>query len=205
MKKLNMYLVAFLFSFVLVLQAVGQKDTSYNIRLKAKYLADKRVVELNWTPQEQTSSFIVERTVNGGKDWNVIAKVQADSDNFTDVNPVIGLSFYRVLQSSSTINHSNVTSVLATNSHFTVYPNVVNKVATIYSNDQMEKTIRIEIVNLENKLLKNVESQISQTRPFELNVSELPKGDYLLKINDQDRQYNYKLIVIKEDLNHKIN
>ena len=73
-----------------------------------------------------------------------------------------------------------------------VFPNPANKELNISLNNSKNEKATIEFYNLEGKLIK----QFSTNKNYSsINISELNKGIYIIKINVLDKLYSKKLII----------
>ena len=201
-----LFLILVLSNNTLLAQNKSEPFTSY---FKTYYSPELKAVQLNWKSTEVNKKpFLIERTVNGGTTWNVIGNViQPEQDtskvySFQDKHPVVGLAFYRIKQESDngSFSFSTVKSALVTNSRYIIFPNPLNDFTQIYSSDKKPETVAIQITDLEDKVIKEVTGELSEAHPLKLQLKDLAKGDYLLKINAGNDQSIQKLIVIQEDI-----
>jgi len=77
-----------------------------------------------------------------------------------------------------------------TSANFVIYPNPSSGILKIRLNDNKDKTLTLN--SLDGKILKTVKSRSGL---INLDVSSLPKGMYLLKVNDKNGSLFRKLIV----------
>jgi hypothetical protein len=149
-------------------------------------------VKLDWvTSNEKLASMYVVESSADGKEFTKVADVPAQIKQtgiytYTDLNPKMGRSFYRIKHIE---NDGNITYTVKKQS--VIYINGGDKVMA-YPNPTANQ-IFFEVLDVENtegvievynemgKMVKTINFAKNQTR-YELNTSELPVGLYIAKI-----------------------
>lgn len=75
----------------------------------------------------------------------------------------------------------------ATKSQLSVYPNPVKEVLNINSNDQ--KVTQVAFYSIDGKLVKTINQDVKN-----INVNDLPKGVYLVKVKSSDTEKSFKVV-----------
>lgn len=76
--------------------------------------------------------------------------------------------------------------------HIKIYPNPASKKLLINA-QELKKNVALQFYNLDGSMVK--EYQIEPKTYFELDISDLKREAYLLKMRSNDRSYIYKLLV----------
>lgn len=154
---------------------------------------DKRVALLSWASiqERNTSHFEVLRSTDG-RDWEVIGKVQAGGNtlslsnyNFVDNEPA-RFNYYRLLcvdlDNSSTLSEIRSASFTFTN-NVSIFPNPADTYLIIEADDQVNNFSIINALGVTEKsgTINNSETQI--------DLSELPAGQYYLKIGNEVQKF----------------
>ena len=148
---------------------------------------DNKVIQLDWQTASELNNtgFEIERSGNG-VDFENIAFVEGNGTtfeisnyNFIDETPLNGVNYYRLkqLDFDGQFEYSKIEEVAIQQSNHSIiniYPNPVRDNLTI-ENGQGILTIYNMLGQLVLEMTNN-ESQIT------INVSDLPKGHYLLRI-----------------------
>lgn len=146
-------------------------------------------VLLQWSTASETNNdyFTVEKSTDGFS-WTVMNTVRGAGNSVTtlhyesiDPEPNTGLSYYRLKQTDydGTSEYFSPVSVLfkATN-EIEIFPNPATNQFTIYD---LQSTIsKIEIYDAQGKKIFSKQPKASSQQPVVINVSELPRGLYLL-------------------------
>jgi hypothetical protein len=91
-----------------------------------------------------------------------------------------------------TVNTSTTGFETLEHSEIKIYPNPNNGVFKILNNSN-EQISRLEILNLKGEIIYELEKIVNKTIP--INISNYPKGIYLLNINKNDKLLMYRIIV----------
>jgi len=185
---------------VIVQPALPIALTSFHIDITSEH----RPV-LNWTTASETNIdyFKVQRSNNFPDNFENVGEVKAFGNSnterqysFTDMNDVALSNYYRI----SAVNYdgnvvyvSNILLADFTNIPRTVdvYPNpVADGGLTLNFHDATIKTLRVEIVNslLQNVFVKEY-TQEGLTRNIELDIPQLKKGSYYIRLTADDKVY----------------
>ncbi len=165
-------------------------------------------VLVSWTTQsEQNSSyFTVERSYDGIA-FTTIDQVQAAglSNNirnyqFTDLNAAKSMIFYRLklVDADAGYKLSPVRVVAKSDGvvkQFLLYPNPATSHINIVLNEAAKEDMLLQIVNHMGQIVKNARI-VFGTQVLKLEVSELPKGIYILKLTGSDSVQSVKLIIM---------
>jgi Secretion system C-terminal sorting domain len=164
--------------------------------------------QLGWitTHEINTDYFVVERSTDG-QSFNPIATIAAlnpansSSDNIyqaTDSLPLPGVDYYRLkeVDQNGQATYSPIVSVKVSNGlSCMIYPNPVidNVYISINSNAAAQATIAI--YDLRGQLItgKAIDLAPGQNQ-FELNITDKPKGIYLIKILGLDGLPTYSIL-----------
>ena len=177
-----------------------RQNTAYAYHLldftatKATTAVTNRQVQVTWkTENEQNyTNFTVERSIDSGKTFNVIASVRASGQGnygFMDNDPISGRNLYRLKQDdiNNTISYSKVIPVEYNNQNKTlvsnninVYPNPANSTINLTISDVGKaSTYNIMITNSSGLVIK----QATATQAtWQGNVSDLLPGSYVIKV-----------------------
>ncbi len=159
-------------------------------------VASTHNVKLNWiTADEQLpSKYVVERS-SDGKTFASIAEMKSQNSaknlyDFNDSDPKMGRSYYRIkhIESDGTISFSEMKkSIIYINGGDNVmtYPNPVNNQLFVEVLDTENTEGVIEIYSSMGSLMKSQKFTKEQVR-YELDMSELPIGSYILKIRQNN-------------------
>ena len=166
-----------------------------------KIVAAIRQVQISWAAVNEGNytDFSVERSVDGGKTYNVLDGVKAAGEgtySFIDRTPVTGTNYYRLKQEdfNNTISYSKVVTVEYSElsdqqlgNKINIYPNPVSgninlNIAVPTSDSDI---YNIKILNTEGLIIE--ESTCSG--PFwQSNVSHLQAGAYILRVFNHSSQ-----------------
>ncbi|MBL7937110.1 MAG: T9SS type A sorting domain-containing protein, partial [Bacteroidia bacterium] len=168
---------------------------------------NKNTNGLNWTTASESNNdyFAIERSSNG-IEFNQIAKVNGAGNSLTtlnyaynDVNPLNGLSYYRLKQVdfNGKFSYSDVCSVTNNgDGNISFYPNPVSTSLTIdYEFSEKPKSNVISVTDVTGKLIP-VTSSFSDSK-ITLDCSNLAEGIYFLKVLIGDKEVVNKFTVQK--------
>lgn len=169
---------------------------------------DNKQVRVSWSTasEENNAYFTVERSLDGKK-WSAIGIVpgvgnsdRIESYEFIDERPVFGRQFYRITQTdfdgkSQTFRVVGVTltgSALEVN-RFKVYPNPSSGQVKVFSENSNLEQAEIAIVNQQGQEMMAFENV--NGRLFEIDLSHLPKGLYLIRIKNNHQLVSKKVVI----------
>lgn len=176
------------FQIRLNLKSAGQLPVTL-ISFKGKNT--KNGNELEWKVGDQIGikEYVVEKSSDGNR-FEKIGSVKANTQSaytyqFTDKNVVDPDNFYRLkIVDVDQFKYSDIVRISNTafNSILTVSPNPTRNMVTLMSNDNKLLQTNAVLTNMEGKTLQQL--KITQL-PFKINLSNLPKGMYFLKLSDK--------------------
>lgn len=145
-----------------------------------------------WTSEEEVDAkeFLVERSYDGINFLsigNVAAKNTAGTNNYAyaDVFPLNGVSFYRLkmIDIDGSFKYSKIDNVDTKQSQLlSTFPNPAsNKITILHT--AVSNTSTINIYSIDGRLVKTVGLTPSALQT-DINIADLPKGNYVVKIND---------------------
>lgn len=158
---------------------------------------DNNAVQLDWVTasEENNLGFEIERSVNGvdfvsnknAVSWEKIGftegngtTLEASNYNFIDESPNEGTSYYRLKQFDfdGQFEYSKVVEVELgiNNEELQVYPNPVQDKL------MMTNTENVESIVIHNLLGQPIRQFAFDNELFSIDVSELPKGQYILSV-----------------------
>lgn len=157
-------------------------------------------VDISWiTETEQNSDLFFIQRSSDGVNFMEIASVgsKAPSGNstsplhysFVDRNPIQGINYYRLVQrdKDGSTYYSKIQSVnikVAVNlARINIYPNPVSNTLKIQFNSTVTSAATLQILDITGRNLKTETFKLSAgENVLNMNVGELQKGNYLLKI-----------------------
>jgi hypothetical protein len=156
---------------------------------------------LHWSTGSEinTNRFNIERSADG-RSFTAIGTVAATNQsiradyNFTDAQPFSGLNYYRlkIIDNAGTFSYSPVRKLNFSGDgiDITVYPNPVNNgTVTISASDNCNKAILYDAAG------KQVKAFVLQGRTNSLNVADVAKGIYQLKIFAENGMQTEKIVL----------
>jgi hypothetical protein len=169
---------------------------------------ENQQVRVTWSTasEENNAYFTVERSLDG-KTWSAIGIVpgvgnsnQIESYEFMDEKPIFGRQFYRITQTdfdgkSQTFRVVGVTltaAALEVNS-YKVYPNPSSGQVKVFSENANLEQAEITIINQQGQEMMSFEDV--NGRLFEVDLSHLPKGLYLIRIKNNHQLVSKKLVL----------
>ena len=166
-------------------------------------------IELTWTDNSTTeASFIIERSEMFNTFYNIVGTVPADTTMLIQNNltPQTGY-FYKIraANASDTSDYSNEVFVATQPSNIfyinndasiSVYPNPIQDILFIKMENEILGTVQMEVLDITGKQILNHFSKNKTSTLFEytLNVNDLAKGIYILKMRIDDKVWVQKLV-----------
>ncbi len=144
-------------------------------------------VQLKWTTASEKNNdyFTVERS-NDANSWESLAQIKGQGNSSTlhsyeyiDANPVKGTSYYRLKQTDfdGKFTYSETRVVTNDRTGLRAYPNPVSDILNIESNEDI---LELSIYDLPGKQ-QSIRYK-KQNRTYQINMGELSRGVYYLKI-----------------------
>jgi hypothetical protein len=179
------------------------------LNFDADYSDTRRATLLKWTTAQEFNSkeFIVEKSTDGGRIWQVLGSVRAAGTSvsfrhyeFSDLNPFMGTSLYRIKQVDidNRFTYSRTVAVTINDKadiYFSVRPNPVSGHAFIYSTVPTTTKATIQLIDISGRMVSQQQHNIGSTVPAKFDLAGIGSGVYFLKINYQDRTTIEKILV----------
>lgn len=163
-------------------------------------------VILNWATASESNNdyFTIERTING-VDFEYVATVKGAGNSTSkleydavDVNPLNGLSYYRLKQTDfdGKFKYTELVAVRNNNEIFNVYPNPAGNNIEISFNTNTTEDAELKIIDVVTGKLV-ISQQISPKKGMnviQLNTSNLSNGLYFVTLTNKFEQLKTKFI-----------
>lgn len=155
---------------------------------------------LNWktTTEIDNSEFIIEKSTDG-KSYITLTTIKGKGTGtsaisqdytFVDVNPVLGVNYYRLIQKDIngtvkligivSVNYANLTEI--NSQAISIYPNPVQKVLSVNTPKALRQTIVLNIFDMMGKSVGQHKFDANQS--ISVDVAALKSGAYFLRISD---------------------
>lgn len=169
----------------------------------AKVEGEKVLVTWETLSEENNALFEIERSING-QDFEVIGTVEGAGTSliplnyqFTDENPVNGISYYRLRQTdfdgtSETFQMSAV-SMNGYDKKIRLFPTTPTTTFNIEFSDISDKDIIAQIFNINGQHLNSFNIPAGNFN-YQVDVSNLTMGTYILKLDIEGKQVTKKFI-----------
>lgn len=144
--------------------------------------------KLEWKVAEQSGirEYVLERSSNGIQ-FSPIATIAANNYQshqyqYTDASPLQTANFYRLkIVEDSKIAYSSIVKISGDKYHVSLTPQPVKNVATLQSNSMKLLNTKATLVNANGAIMKQM---VINQLPYQMDVSSLAAGVYLLKLED---------------------
>lgn len=172
----------------------------------AEIIEDDKI-KVSWsTAQEKNNAFFTLEKSFDASTWSPIGLIPGagDSDivlhyDFIDESPVFGRQYYRLTQTdfdgtSETFKvvgvtiHSNNEKI-----NYKVYPNPSTGLVKILSNNTNMEDAEITVLDYQGQIVRNIKNITG--RLVEMDLSNLPKGLYLIKIKNNHYWETKKVVI----------
>ncbi len=185
-------------SYLLLARFNGDNILAANFK-DVKAAQNKDAITITWQTLNEsgTKSFTVERSSNAN-DYvginTIPAKGVASIYNYTDKNPLDGISYYRIRENA--VNGTNTFSpvvkvVFNSTGVISLYPNPAKNTVTVKG---LNKNI-IAIIKITDMQGREISSQnFTQSSSATLNIRALAQGTYFVQVAQQDKIVRLKLI-----------
>lgn len=170
--------------------------SSFNVSCNSKG------AQLVWTTawEENNDRFVVEKSMDGIQ-WIEIAVIHANNvaSNYKFSDTDAGTAFYRLKQvdKDGTFTYSKIllSNCAVASITLLLYPNPVHDIAEMVFQSEKDMNGTVQIFSSNGQLIKNIKVQIQKgLNKIKLNLPELAKGMYVLKLHNGDVQVHQKFI-----------
>lgn len=183
-------------------------DFHKTIHLTIGQGANDSTWNLNWTPYEGTDyqTYYIYRKVNNGQ-LTLIDSIASNYNSWTDINAPLGNIYYQIeiltfncdptksqfnsIKSNIVDNGVVSLSHIDSNIKVKIYPNPA-KNKTLIQLDNINDKSNIRLYDIFGRYIKEINSNKTQ---IELDLSNIPEGNYIIKISNNGKQTIEKLIV----------
>jgi uncharacterized repeat protein (TIGR01451 family) len=163
------------------------------------------VVNVTWKTsiEENVNHFEVLRSTNG-VDFTTIGTVQPGQTNyiFVDKEPFKGYNYYRLksVDMDGSTSYSTIVLVNVKNSADVIsslYPNPATGNATLKLQGTVEGNVLVQVLDQQGRLVTTRQFGVQHTGEFKtpLDLGNLSKGSYVLRIVVNDKTYLHKLVI----------
>jgi uncharacterized repeat protein (TIGR01451 family) len=184
---------------VLILAPLPVTLVSFNAALTGS------VVNVTWKTsiEENVNHFEVLRSTNG-VDFTTIGTIQPGQTTylFVDKDPLKGYNYYRLksVDMDGTTSYSSIVLVNVKNGAdiiSSLYPNPANGHATLKLQGAVEGNVLVQVLDQQGRLVTTRQFGVQHTGEFKtpLDLGNLSKGSYVLRIVVNDKTYLHKLVV----------
>lgn len=154
-------------------------------------------VILKWTTQFEAFGvqFEIQRSTDGGKTYSMLERMAGKGPSATtltyavsDMHPVDGVTYYRLVQSdvsgaTSFVDVKTVTRSTTPVNFFTVYPNPVQGILSIKIHAATSDKVLAEVYDMNGRrLVAQTYTGVAGEQVLPVNMSRLNGGSYILKI-----------------------
>lgn len=171
---------------------------------------DYNKVRLEWASLSELNhaKYVVERSFDVQTDkWEVIEEVEARGNTpegmfYTvwDDAPQKGINYYRLRMEGTDYKkaYSDIVSVefVPQAVEMSVYPTLIHNDNRVHI--QLEETtvphLTIELLDMNGQLLQSQELQSADGQSFDVELGDLPKGAYILKVKGQYVAYSQQIV-----------
>lgn len=170
------------------------------------HIINNNAVLLSWTSNEDvnTPPYEIQRSANGS-DWQHVDFIAATGKNgqqsyeSTDVNPLKGLSYYRLKFNGD--KYSNIKSVRFKDlaSYVSIFPNPATEIVNLKIENEKEIIIHAEVLNTAGHILFQQQYQLmTGVNRIVLPLDNYPSGTYFLRVRNNEGEVVNKKFVIKK-------
>jgi uncharacterized repeat protein (TIGR01451 family) len=163
------------------------------------------VVNVTWKTsiEEDVKHFEVLRSTNG-VDFTTIGTVQPGQTNylFVDKDPLKGYNYYRLksVDMDGSASYSTIVLVNVKNGAdiiSSLYPNPATGNATLKLQGTVDGNVLVQVLDQQGRLVTTRQFGVQHTGEFKtpLDLGNLSKGSYVLRIVVNDKTYLHKLVI----------
>jgi hypothetical protein len=149
----------------------------------AAQLQNAKQAKVSWqvASEQNIKNYVVQYSTNGVDFINVSTVAATHLSQYNSLVPGGNINYYRILETSlnGEKTFSKIVKLIAANTPVSIYPNPANNVLYIQG---LQKSYSIQILDMQGKTV-----QLAELTPANssLNIGNLSKGDYLLKLTNQ--------------------
>jgi hypothetical protein len=165
---------------------------------------------LYWeTASEQNNAYFILERSSDAQQFTALGQIEGNGNSnqnqfysFTDINPTTGINYYRLKQvdSDGSFSYSQVIAleVKASDSQVNIYPNPSSDIISIEFVNDTNSEIHIKIYDVLGHLVRNVNlGSTKGHQVYNLSLSNLPEGAYLIQLSDDSEKIITKQTLIK--------
>lgn len=183
------------------LNALPVKFLDFN----AAALLNTGVLKWQTTEEHGSKEFIVEHSTNG-QTWKEIAVLPAAGNstalrkyNYTDINPVTGINFYRIKQVDLNANfiYSRTLAIQVGEVaiHYKAYPNPAANLLYIASTKNINEEVMVSVTDVSGKCVVQKKSFLMIGNPVAVDLSNFAAGTYFIRISNGTESKTETVIV----------
>lgn len=167
---------------------------SFDVALKD----DHALVIWSTAKEEQNNYFSIERSRNL-KEWQLIGKIKSNGNSFqqqnysyTDVEPLVGTSYYRLRQTDFNAHFtlSEVVQLSNLKNDFFIYNSTSGYISIVTGK---LKIFSLELFDMNGATIQTAITRLSAS--YELNITAMPAGIYTLRIILEDGNVEYAKLI----------
>ena len=180
------------------------------LNFKGNYnpVTESSLLEWSTATEQNSKSFSVERSVDGGRNFTAIGSVNASGTSntivryqYNDNDPVNGINLYRLKQIDidNKFKYSNIVSieVKRKKESYTVYPVPAHGSAFLRSSSTQTKLLNISLIDGAGKMILEQKAYVDTAHPLKLDLATVAPGVYFIKIFSADNTVITKKIIIE--------
>jgi len=171
---------------------------------EAKKVSGTSVIEWSTSFEENNSHFVIEHSANG-RDFKQMGRVNSKGNttaghqySFTDVNPLTGKNYYRLVQydlDGKSVYHGIMLLNFEWQSDIKIMPNPVTSKFNIAIESKQASTIQITVLDIQGRKIASFSEQVKTgSNLIPVTSKEWPTGFYTVKIDQDGIITTHKLI-----------
>lgn len=163
-------------------------------------------VDLNWSTASEINNdyFAILHSTNG-EDFEMIDKIDGHGNSaevikysFTHSIPKKGINYYKLRQVDfdGSYEYSSIETVrIKEINEISVYPNPVQNELTISLQEEAGQNLSINIFDISGRVVLDKVLSVG-TNTFKIDLNELQKGNYLIRVEGNSIQYSKRFVKI---------
>ena len=175
------------------------------VAFKAELQNGKVLVSWSTAQEQNASHFDVERSTNG-RDFTKIGSVKANGNtgslsnySFSDNNPVVGISYYRLRQVDLDNRFVYTKTAIIRNESrskaFSVWPNPVIDNANVTLQSDKNQNLNLRVVDYNGRIVRSqVVNATKGVNQVTVNFTGLTKGMYIIQVTGDNLNLTEKVI-----------